>query len=264
MLKKASLLLATFLLSSLAFADNWHKEYQLTGTPELNMRSGDVNIRIEPWEKNYISVDLTTTNWKIGQGAGELEITDYQRDNYIEVNIREHGTVHFGWSRSKRGDAVVRMPANAKLNIQTSDGHLSVSQMKGDMRLRTSDGRLEGRDLEGNLDASTSDGRLSVNGKFTSLRTHSSDGRTEVRVEPGSRMDTGWDLRTSDGGIRLELPKDFSANLDVHVGDGHLDLDIPVTVQGRFGSHDMRGKIGQGGALLTVRSSDGSVRISSL
>src|SRR2546423_5347012 len=83
-----------------AFADNWHKEFQLTGMPELNLRTGDTHVRVEPWDKNYVSVDVTTENMKLGQGPGELEIHDYQRDNYIELTMTEHGW-HFtiGYSR---------------------------------------------------------------------------------------------------------------------------------------------------------------------
>ena len=259
-----SLLIFILSFSALALADNWHKEFQLTGMPELNLRVDDTHVRIEPWDKNYVSVDVTTENMKLGQSPGELEIHDYQRDNFVEITMKERG-VHFsiGWSRSRRSETMIRMPAKAKLDIQTSDGSLMVSRMNGEFRLRTSDGRLTAEDLDGILDASTSDGRLTVSGKFSALNTHTSDGRMEVTVAPGSAMMRSWSMRTGDGGIRLRLPKDFNADLDVHTGDGHLDVEMPVTVSGRIGGHEMRGKLGSGGELLTVRSGDGSVVISS-
>lgn len=253
-----------FVLSSAAFGDNWHKEYKLTGTPELHMSTGDVHLRVEPWDKDYVAVDVTTVNWKINEGPQSLEIRDYQRDNYIDITFTEHTRFVIGWARERRGEAVVHMPAKAVLDLRTSDGSLEVARMSGEFRLHTSDGHLTATDLSGTLVATTSDGRMAVSGRFTGLRTQTSDGRMEVRVEPGSALTSAWSLRSGDGSIRLQLPKELNANLDVHLGDGHLDLDLPVTVNGRFGSHDLRGKLGAGGELLTIRAGDGSVRISSL
>jgi hypothetical protein len=75
-------------------------------------------------------------------------------------------------------------------------------------------------------------------------------------------MKSSWSFRSGDGGIRLRLPRDLAANLDAYTGDGHIDVDIPITMAaGRFRGNNMRGTINGGGPLLSVRTGDGSVRI---
>jgi hypothetical protein len=49
--------------------------------------------------------------------------------------------------------------------------------------------------------------------------------------------------------------------VDLHTGDGHITLDMPVTVEGLLGESNVHGKLNGGGNLLTVQSGDGSIRI---
>jgi hypothetical protein len=59
----------------------------------------------------------------------------------------------------------------------------------------------------------------------------------------------------------LQVPDSFSADLDLRTGDGHIDLDLPVTVEGRLGSNNIRGKLNGGGKPLTIHTGDGSIRL---
>jgi hypothetical protein len=54
------------------------------------------------------------------------------------------------------------------------------------------------------------------------------------------------------------------AELDAHTGDGHVSLDFPVTVSGRLSTSNIRGKLGNGGPELTLRTGDGSIRLEHL
>ena len=46
--------------------------------------------------------------------------------------------------------------------------------------------------------------------------------------------------------------------------DGHIDLDLPVTVEGKLGSNTVRGKLNGGGSLLAIKTGDGSIRLEKL
>ena len=49
--------------------------------------------------------------------------------------------------------------------------------------------------------------------------------------------------------------------MDLHTGDGHIDLDMPVTTEGKLRENEVRGKLNGGGNLLTIHTSDGSIRL---
>ena len=71
---------------------------------------------------------------------------------------------------------------------------------------------------------------------------------------------TGLDVETRNGGIRLNLPKGFSAQLEAGTTHGGISVDFPVTVQGRIGSR-LATTIGSGGPTLRAITTNGGVTI---
>ena len=265
-MSKRFLLFLFLLIALTAFAqsndDQWHKNFPLTGKPDLRFNTGDTNIHIEPWDQNSIDVQLITQNWKIGTHG--LAIHEHQTGNLVELEVptNDHG-VHFniGWERSRRVDITVRMPREAKLDIHTQDGNIDIHNMKGDFLLKSGDGHQRLDDLDGNLDSTSGDGRIELSGRFDVLHLHSGDGRIEARVKSGSKMERDWSLHAGDGSITLRLPKDFSADVSMHTRDGHINVNLPITVQGKLGGNDIRGKLNAGGQLLSIHTGDGSIHL---
>jgi hypothetical protein len=62
----------------------------------------------------------------------------------------------------------------------------------------------------------------------------------------------------------VNLAPDLSADLELHTGDGHIGVDLPLTVNGTQNEHEVRGKLNGGGPSLTVRTGDGSIHVSAL
>jgi hypothetical protein len=183
------------------------------------------------------------------------------------------------------------------MDLHTSDGMISAKQLSGDIQLRTSDGKIEMKDSSGKMDIHLSDGRLisencsgsvridsgdsriiltgfkgeanfsnsdgdvEIDGMLTAISGKVSDGSMHITASPGSVMENEWSLRASDGSITLNLPQDFSANLDLSTSDGHLQTDHPISVTGSFSSNHITGKLGDGGHLLQVHTSDGNIAI---
>jgi hypothetical protein len=49
--------------------------------------------------------------------------------------------------------------------------------------------------------------------------------------------------------------------VDLHTSDGHIDLDMPVTTEGKVRQNEIHGKLNGGGSLLTIRTGDGSIHL---
>jgi DUF4097 and DUF4098 domain-containing protein YvlB len=206
-------------------------------------------------------------------------VEDRSDGNQVEIEVREpvvHFSLGFEHRRillevavpagtdldAKTSDGAIELPAlQGTVHARTSDGAISLERAKGTFVLSSSDGRIVAHGVDGALDARASDGAITVDGRFDALRLSTSDGRIVADVGPGSRMATDWSVSTSDGSIDLRLPTDLAANLEAHVGDGHIDVDFPITTQGRFGTHDLRATLHGGGPLLSLRTTDGSIRI---
>jgi hypothetical protein len=61
--------------------------------------------------------------------------------------------------------------------------------------------------------------------------------------------------------VTLQLPGSFAADVDLRTGDGRITLDMPVSVEGRLGSNNIRGKLNGGGNVLTIHTGDGAIRL---
>ncbi len=253
-----SLAFAVIVLAVAAHADEWKKDFAVTGTPEVQVDSNDGNIEVTTGSQNSVSARVITAGWRIG--VGHVHIVDHQQGNRIELEVRTPHVVFFGISRhSIRVELTV--PKNSNLDLRSGDGRISLAQITGNLRLSSGDGAIEGSGLDGRLSATTSDGHITVQGRFDQLDLRTGDGKIEAEVAQGSKMQSGWNLRSSDGSILLRLPQNFASDLDLRTGDGHITLDFPVTVSGRMNPSSMHGKLNGGGELLEIRTSDGNISL---
>jgi len=244
------------------YADEWNKTYTITGKPDLRVETSDANIRVDTWDQNTIEARVTTNHYKIGQGG--IKIDEHQNGDSVELELHfphHMFTVQIG---NYRVDLEIHMPRQGRVNLRTGDGHIQLSNFKGEMELETGDGRQEINGVDGRLRARSGDGRIVVAGRFDALDLTTGDGRIEARVLAGSVMNSSWNLHTGDGSVTLQLPENFAADIDLHTSDGHITLDVPVTVEGRLGEKSVHGKMNGGGNLLTVHTGDGSIRIEKL
>ncbi len=240
-------------------ADQWSKTYKISGKPDLRVDTSDANIHVDTWDQNTIEATVTTSHYKIGDGG--IRVDEHQNGDMVEIDVRyPHHGIGFEFG-NHRVDVTVHMPREGKVDLHTGDGKIELSNFKGDMELKSGDGSETLDGVEGMLRANTGDGHIQVNGKFQGLDLKTGDGRIEVQAASGSAVSQGWRLETGDGSVRLQIPSDLAANVDLHTSDGHIDLDLPVTTQGKLNVNEVRGTINGGGNLITIRTGDGSIHL---
>jgi hypothetical protein len=71
----------------------------------------------------------------------------------------------------------------------------------------------------------------------------------------------GVQLATSNGRIVLELPEKVDAEVDVRVDNGVIRNDRGLCKATRERSGQLRGRLGRGGAVIKLRTSNGSVSL---
>lgn len=250
-------LLLFVVLSSVAFAEEWKKDYTVGAKPQLKIDTNDAAIQVRAGG-NQVSARVTVEGYKIG--PNDVRITERQAGDTVEMNVRVPSTFCIGFCK-RSVQIEVTVPAGASVDLHSGDGRITLAGTQGDARLSTSDGRIEVNDFTGSLQAKTNDGSLHLSGRFTGLDAQTNDGRIECEVESGSQISTRWFLRTGDGSIRIRLPKDLKAELAARTGDGHINLSFPLTMTGTTSEHRIRGTLNGGGPLLQIETGDGSIDI---
>ena len=265
------------LAASPARGDEWSHRYPLKGGADLHVKTDDGSVRIETSEVSEIAARVTTEGFRIA--PDEVTITESQSGDRVDIEVRlpkRHGYMSIGHRSVKivlqvpkhadldirTGDGSVEIqPVSGRVNVSTGDGSITVDGLQGEVQLHTGDGSIRASGLGGQLKADTGDGHMTVRGRFQLLDLSTGDGGIEAVVEPGSRVESAWSLRSGDGGITLRVPEDLGADLDAHTGDGHIEIDDPVTVAGSISRTSVRGKLGAGGQALRVYTGDGSIRL---
>lgn len=264
-------------LAGVASAEEWTKSYTVSGRARVHVESNDGAVRVTSSDTKQVEFRVIYEGFKVDK---DLNITSRQEGDTVEVSARIRNGFHWGWNVHHTLRIEVHMPRSADLgvdtgdgsvesdaingsvDIHTGDGHIRLDGAKGDIRLRTGDGSIEGRDLDGKLEATTGDGHVNLDGRFDALNIKTGDGSITARANPGSKVQTGWSVRTGDGSVTMSIPGDLQANIDATTNDGRISLGIPVTVEGNLGTSQIHGKMNGGGAPLTIHTGDGSIHLS--
>jgi hypothetical protein len=271
--------LAVLLLASLAAAQDWSQSFEVKGSPEVVLKTNDGHITVRTWNQPRVEARLIATGYK----SSDYEVRPRQTGDRVEVEIHKRQDI-FRWDWGNRTFRLeVTMPAKGSLEADTRDGHVDLSGIAGKVQVRTGDGHIRGRDLQGelkletrdghislaslrgSLSARTGDGHMTVEGRFENLDLETGDGHVSVKVEPGSVMRSGWNVRTGDGRISVELPSGFNGELDARTNDGRVHTnfrDQGSGIRDREHRSSYRGKLGEGGRTFSLRSRDGSITLS--
>jgi hypothetical protein len=264
-MRRNLLLVAVLLLSAIAYADDWKKEYSVGNNPELKVGTNDAGIEVRRGGSK-IEAFVRTEGYKIG--PGDVHIYERQDGDRVSIDVStpRHNFV-FGWGNRNVHITVV-VPANTKLDLRSGDGSIHVSGIQAPADVSSGDGRIDVTDFAGPLRAHTNDGSMRVEGRFDDLDLSSGDGSIQCQIRPGSKMKNSWKVRTNDGSIHLQIPDDLIADLYAHTNDGHINVNgAGASTLASHSSDDdrreIRAKLNGGGMYkLSAETGDGSITIS--
>jgi hypothetical protein len=136
----------------------------------------------------------------------------------------------------------INVPRTAMLTLNTNNGGIAIEEFRGVAKFHARNGGLTLNNVGGDLRGETTNGGVTVD-------------------VTGDHWDgAGLDVETRNGGIRMTLPRGFSAQLETGTTHGGISVDFPVTVQGTFRSH-LETTLGSGGPKLRAVTTNGGVTI---
>jgi DUF4097 and DUF4098 domain-containing protein YvlB len=212
----------------------------------VDARQSESTVRIEARERAALDKDDFSVRWGSLRSDVEMRVP---RTSELEL-VTQDGRI-----------VIERIEGH--IEAETEDGRIRLREVVGAVRARTSDGSVAGRDLEGDIDISTDDGRIELDGRFGKVHAVTSDGSIKLRCHPDSPPPTGdWLIRSSDGSITLTLPRGFSADIEASTSDGRIVSELPLTEAEQSKSW-LKGRLGDGGPLILVKTLDGRITLRS-
>jgi hypothetical protein len=260
------------------------KRYVVEGIADLNLTTFDGAIEVRGWDRNEVTVEIEKRA-QDKDATDRIQVTAEQKGNVITVDVRYSGSssyIGIGTFTSPTARLIVNAPRRVNVNARSGDGSILVDRVDGRLELKTADGTVRAtetagdllvesgdgsiqlEDVTGRVEARTDDGTVRVSGIPSALRVRSGDGSIVLRIRRGAVMTDDWVVTTSDGSIVAELPEGFSAMVDAEPGSGdraRTDLELTDVTGGTREQRSLRGKLGAGGKTMTLRSGDGSIRL---
>lgn len=165
-----------------------------------------------------------------------------------EIKIRSEGGRIFAEGPETRRNEwwsvsfEVEVPARMDLDLRARNGGLSVADVTGMLRMETLNGGIHLASVNGDVVAETTNGGLHVD------------------LDGDGWVGKGLDAVTTNGGVHLRVSTGYSAHLETGTVNGGVDIDFPVTVQGKIGRR-ITTDLGKGGPTVRVITTNGGVDV---
>jgi len=161
-------------------------------------------------------------------------VTDGGRIHAEGPDLRRHAS----WSVSYD----VYVPNQANLDAITENGGISAQDVRGTLTFEASNGGIHLSDVGGNVRARTTNGGVVAD------------------LSGATWQGQGLDLRTTNGGATVYVPRGYNAVLETGTTNGALRVDFPITVRGSINRH-ISTQLGSGGPMVRVVTTNGGVHI---
>ena len=134
------------------------------------------------------------------------------------------------------------VPQHTDLSLKVHNGGVSIADVRGLIEFDAVNGGASLKRLAGTVRGKTVNGGLSV----------------ELA---GDRWDgTEFDATTTNGGVNMVIPANYSARFETATVNGHINIDFPVTVSGKI-TNELSLNLGNGGPLVRAVTTNGGVSI---
>lgn len=242
--------------NSLRLVERVSKTFNVSGTPNLKVKTFDGYITVHGWDKQEVQLNINKRaaseqqmrgiNLNIDQSNSNITIST----SFDPTYARRDGNVSFP-------NAIVNLelfvPRNSMVQLNSGDGRLELDGVNGNLDLNTGDGRIEVRDARGRLIAKTGDGRIQVENFDGDVNASTGDGRIILDGRFAALA-----VRTGAGSILLTVPTDFNAIVETDA-ESVDNQGLNITEESSSSPRLKRWKVGQGGRVLTLRTGEGRI-----
>jgi hypothetical protein len=200
--------------------------------------------------------------------VGARFVIKIPRAAYVDRITTSNGAIRTldgsGPARLKTSNGEIRVQAlRGSVDAQTSNGAIELIDIDGDAKAHTSNGHIHAEGLRGSLEAGTSNGGIRATlakapaGRPVRLETSNSS----VELSVPENFDNDIRVSTNNSGITLHLPRQLNAHVLARTSNSSISSDFEIRMRGEFSKNRLEGVIGNGGPLIDLSTSNGSIRL---
>jgi hypothetical protein len=228
---------------------NWVRTRNLNGGVTIEQGTGD-RVEITATKRASRGGDTSLVKIEVKQSAsgGDVIVCAlWENRGTCDEDGYQSGRRSNRWSDDddSRNVAVefrVKVPAGVRIDVSTVNGRVDISGATSEVRASSVNGGITASSSGGPVRASTVNGGIDV-------RMGALGGSEELSYS------------TVNGSVKVRLPENANADIELSTVNGALETAFPITMQGRMDRHHIRARLGNGGPKLTFSTVNGSVEL---
>lgn len=202
------------------------------------MKNGGITVK--GWERGEILVRYRLQTYAPTQAEAD-NLASQIRVTTTSGQVRAEGPEKNGEAHWDVGYEIF-VPRQSNLALQTRNGGISLSDVRGQINFQAGNGGVSLKSLGGNVKGETVNGGLHV--ELT-----------------GSNWDgEGLDVRTTNGGLSITVPDNYSAHLETGTVNGGLVVSPSIAEVTRK-TKQLSLDLGSGGTNLRIHTTNGGVSL---
>src|SRR5262245_52181127 len=226
-------------------SDEWTRRYTLAPGGELAIVNSNGVVEVEGVDGTEVDVRAeriakAATDEAAKELLQRVGIKENASPERVAIDTERITGITLGVSYEVRYH--VRAPRNLTLDVRTSNGAVSVSNMTGKVIAHTTNGAVTGTALAGAVDARTNNGA--------------------VNVDLASAGENPVSLHTTNGAVTLALPDTAKATIAASWTNGGFrvapELKVEVADQSR---RRFEGRLNGGGASIELQTTNGPINL---
>ncbi len=224
-------------------SDTWSRSYPLSEGGRVEI--GNTNGFIELTAGSGKTVEVKAVR------VARASTPEAAREMLAKYGIREEITADVvkltserpqgGWNR---GGVEVRytvtVPASARVDLKTTNGHINVNGITAGADLGTTNGEIDGRALSGQLKASTTNGSV------------------ELEV---AALTSDVSVATTNGSVDVRVPGDAKATIAASWTNGGMDVEGLTVETTERSRRRFDGRLNGGGSRIEVETTNGGITL---
>ena len=253
--------------------DTWTWDGRVDSGKWFRLSSVNGPVTVEPSSDNMVHVraekivkdgDVTDVAFQVVQSGGNVRVCALWRRSTCDEDGMHSNRNDSDYERGRRHDVEVRftvkVPSGVRLSAGTVNGSMRVSDLSSDVRASTVNGGVDVTNVGGEVQANTVNGGVSVSTRSGPVSAETVNGDVRVRMSSLTRSDD-MKFSTVNGGITLEAPENFDADVSIDTVHGSISSDYPLQLSGKWGPKHATGTIGKGGREVRFNTVNGSVEL---
>lgn len=206
---------------------------------------------------SYVILDLAGDDGDVGVSGWRADIECALDDGDVEFSDVVNSNTEI---RVEDGD--VRLSAlSCDLVVKGDDGNITVTDSSTPLSLFSlEDGDVRVSDSTGRFDATVDDGDVTLSRVEASVvDVRGEDGSVDLDITSGEGVNIN--VATDDGDVVIRLARGLPFSYLVTTDDGRVNVNLEGEIETESSEHRWSGRVGRGGGMVRVSTSDGGVKL---